>query len=330
MPADDPWLWTVDDLIAEVCYSDALFRVAGYSATHSPDIAMLERQIRSRQLTGEAFLTTLDKSLLVERNEFDIPRRRQRFALVSVIELLRRRSYMYKQHATTVGVDSLEINSAEYSPSARSSGVSNDAAVTDEVGRKRRKITHLSTAPLRTAHPTSRSQQPSNTAANRASDPVISNTDDYSHLLKWQNVVGGDQVVDLPDEDDLQEEDNFGLGDIAEEDLQLAEDQNDDPIEEPHERTKLSQDEIVDIINERIEFYTNAWRPNKGVARGEEVDYDPVTMWNEAEAKGEREALMHKYETDHAYYSQRLDKLCDEILKFPGSNAVSNHSPLYV
>ncbi|KAI4679045.1 uncharacterized protein J4E88_006337 [Alternaria novae-zelandiae] len=145
--------------------------------------------------------------------------------------------------------------------------------------------------------------------------------DDYAHLLRWQNVAGGDQIIDLPDEDDLQEDDNSGLGDAAEEDSRSVDDEVENAVEEPSKRTKLSQDKIVDIINERIKSFTDAWKPNKGVARGEEVDYDPVAMWTEAEAKGEREVLAQRYETELNYYKSRLDELCDQIVKFPGSNA---------
>ncbi|KAI4654692.1 uncharacterized protein J4E79_008568 [Alternaria viburni] len=145
--------------------------------------------------------------------------------------------------------------------------------------------------------------------------------DDYAHLLRWENVAGGDQIIDLPDEDDLQEDDNSGLGDAAEEDSRSVDDEDENAVEEPSKRTKLSQDKIVDIINERIKLFTDAWKPNRGVARGEEVDYDPVAMWTEAEAKGEREALAKQYETEHSYYKSRLDELCDQIVKFPGSNA---------
>jgi hypothetical protein len=324
MLASDPWLWTVDELVAETCHSDVLYKAGGYSAAHTPDPATLERQIRSRQLTGKGFLTALDEFSLVGRNDLNIPSLGQRVALMSVVELLRNRSYLYKQRAATAGVDSLFINSIDPSPSVRSTGISDHVAVAEEAGSKRRKITHLSTAPLRNV--LSDSQAPSNTAAITPSQREVSNIDDYSHLLRWQNVDGGDQTIDSPDADDLEDEDNAVLGDAAEEDPQSVEDQQDDVVEESNKRTKLTQDEIVEIINERIEFYTNAWKPNKGAARGEEVDYDPETMWNEAEAKGEREALAQTYETDHEYFSQRLDRLCEEILKFPGSNAVSYHT----
>jgi hypothetical protein len=46
-------------------------------------------------------------------------------------------------------------------------------------------------------------------------------------------------------------------------------------------------------------------------------------MWEEAEASSEQQALVQKYETDHAYYSHRLDRICEEIVKYARSNAVS-------
>jgi hypothetical protein len=323
MPASDPWLWTVDDLVARVCHSDELHKATGYSRTQTPHPVMLEQRIRGRQLTGKLFLA-LGHSELVERNELNLPSHIQRVALQSMINLLRQRSYLYRQRTTTVGVSSLEINSVDHSPSVPSPETCKDVTVPNDVGSKRRKIIHLSTTPLHNALPVS--QVPPYSAPTRASQSASSNLDDYSHLLKWKNVIGGDQIIDFPDEEDLDDEDIFGSGDAAEEDLQTVEGPNDDAVEEHTKRTKLSQDEIVEIINGRIEFYTNAWVPNKGAARGEEVDYDPETMWDEAEAKGEREALAQKYKTDHEYFNQRLNRLCDEIIKFPGSNAVSYHA----
>jgi hypothetical protein len=107
MLVSDPWLWTVDELVAETCHSDVLYKAGGYSAAHTPDPATLERQIRSRQLTGKRFLTALDEFSLVGRNDLNIPSLGQRVALMSVVELLRHRSYLYKQRAATAGVDCL-------------------------------------------------------------------------------------------------------------------------------------------------------------------------------------------------------------------------------
>ena len=122
----------------------------------------------------------------------------------------------------------------------------------------------------------------------------------------------------------MEDDEDFGPMDSGEEDTQINEDQHDDVVEETNKRTKPSQDEIVRIINERIEFYTNAWVPNKGVPSKERVD--PETVWNEAEAKGEREKLAQHYGTEHNYFSHRLNICCNEIMKEPGSNAVSYHT----
>ncbi|KAG9196164.1 hypothetical protein G6011_01285 [Alternaria panax] len=233
---------------------------------------------------------------------------------------------MYRQHATTAGVGTLDVNSAEHSPSVQPTRTSNDVVVTYDASRKRRKITSLSTAPLRNVP--SIPQATSDAAITRLSRQVEPYADDYSHLLKWQNIADGDRIVHSSDEDELEDENNLRLVDAAEDDTQAIEEQHDDAAEEQHDdavketniRPKLSRDRIIAIINERIEFFTNAWVLNKGVARDREVDYDPETMWNEAEVNGQREGLVHKYEADHKYLRQRLNILCDEILKFPGSN----------
>jgi hypothetical protein len=344
MPPSDPWLWTVDELVAEVCGSNALYIAAGCSTAHIPDATTIENAVRNRQLTGKIFLTALDSTSLVVKNELNAPHLNQRMALLSVVELLQNRSHIFKQRTTTAGVSSLDTNSADHSPSVHSTRKPNNTVVTDGAAHKRKKITHLSTVPLRNMP--SDSQGPSNTAVTSTSGPPPLAEDEFNYLLKWQNISGGDQIIDLPDggdqipelpdgddqiiespdedEDELQDEDNAGLSDTAKEDSHVAENQDDDVVERPSKRPKLSRDEIVEIINERIEFYTNAWKPNKGVPRGEEVGYDPVTMWNEAEAKGEREALMQQYETEYAYFRNRLDRFGDEIVKSPGGNAVSH------
>jgi hypothetical protein len=216
----------------------------------------------------------------------------------------------------------LHTNSADNSPSVRRTGTSEGVVITDEAGNKRRKITNLSTTPLRSVP--YGSQVNLNAAASGPLRQAESNEEAYSDLLKWQNIAGGDQIVDLPDEDELEDDEDFGPMDSGEEDTQINEDQHDDVVEETNKRTKLSQDEIVRIINERIEFYTNAWVPNKGVPSKERVD--PETVWNEAEAKGEREKLAQHYGTEHNYFSHRLNICCNEIMKEPGSNAVSYHT----
>ncbi|KAF1832795.1 hypothetical protein BDW02DRAFT_502139 [Decorospora gaudefroyi] len=188
----------------------------------------------------------------------------------------------------------------------------------DFEGRKRMKVTQLSKTPLPVAP--GHSEGPIASTFGPLSETEPSGTENWEYLLRWQNVAGGDQELDLAAEDDI-EDDQYGLEDAAEEDAQDVPDDNDKGTEGVGGKSKLSKDQVLDIINERIEFYANSWVPNKGVAREDEVQYDPFTMWEEAEASGKRQELVQKYETNYAYYSHRLDRLCDGIVLFPGSNA---------
>ena len=103
-------------------------------------------------------------------------------------------------------------------------------------------------------------------------------------------------------------------------------DSHSDENEELPRQCKLSKEEILYIIDERVKFYKDSWRPNAGVVPGEEVDYDVNAMWDEAEASGQRQNLVQKYEAEYKYLKHRLDKMRNEIRKFPGSNAVSKYS----
>jgi hypothetical protein len=62
-------------------------------------------------------------------------------------------------------------------------------------------------------------------------------------------------------------------------------------------------------------------QPNQGVLKGDEKVYDPDAMWEAAEKANDRPRYIKTYETDIAYYRQRLDRLCDEIVRFPGRSA---------
>lgn len=100
-------------------------------------------------------------------------------------------------------------------------------------------------------------------------------------------------------------------------------------VEQPTKKlSKLSASDIADAINACIERYENEWRPGKdetqyiseeGQTEGP-VLYDPLMMWEEAEAAGQRETLAQEYELEAEYYSIRLNKLCHEIAKDPGDS----------
>ena len=306
MPVSDPRSWTVDELLTEICHSDALYLAAGVPTANAPDGAALEKQLRERQMVGYKFLDTFDRPEVVIKNALSIARLSQRLALADVIDLLRSPSYAYDQQEATTGVKSLDINSG-----SRPAPPASDH--TNITSRKRRKVTPVATAPLpKRPQATQRHAAAPNTRI--SSEGALVDTESWSHLLRWEREADTDDITDLTTEEYLEEDES------EEDDPQ---DEEDEDIEEASSRSNLSQKEVVDIINERIDFYTTSWRPNKDI-RGEEVDYDTLRMWEDAEASGQRRTLAQKHRIEHAYYKQRLDTLCDEIVKFPGRNAVSD------
>ena len=313
----DPWSWTVNDLVAELCHSPSLFEIAGCRVENFPDVAVLEDQLRDQEVTGATFLTALDSNAL--RTELGIQNLGQRLALVAVIDLLRGRSIAYKQHTATAGVKALNLDNVHAPVAvASSTTAASSTTTTDANGRKRQKITHVTTL-----LPSSRPQPPSVPSALASvpvGQPIVDGSGDWDYLLRWEKA--GQQVIDIEDlttDKDLEDEEMNDAGEIPEEDPQEVVDEVEE-VEAVAGRSKLSVDQIVEVINERIEHYTNTWTPNKEASKGEEIDYDPEQMWGKAEADGERQALVKKYKTDFAYYEQRLDKLCKEIQDYAGNN----------
>jgi hypothetical protein len=232
---------------------------------------------------------------------------------------------VYKLQAPTTGVQALDIGdrSITLSPTRPDEPLTS-STTPDSSGRKRQKRTHVTTVLL------NNEQQPPpqsiclNSTAQTQSQSTIDGSGQWDYLLRWeqgdQNVVGfEDLTADDVDVDDDEEVEQDGSGEAAEEDLAEVSDGADG--EEAQGRSKLSRDQIVDIINERIEHFTAIWKPNQGVLKGDEINYDPIAMWEKAEVSNERQRIIQSYETDIAYYRQRLDTLCDEIVKFPGKSA---------
>ncbi|KAF2819112.1 hypothetical protein CC86DRAFT_375290 [Ophiobolus disseminans] len=242
-------------------------------------------------------------------------------ALVAVIELLRDRSIAYKQHTATAGVQALNLGNHRKSATEmpRPTPV-NPANATDLGGRKRQKVTHVTTEPLPSniQHPLPSLES---LAAMPGGQPTIDGSGDWDYLLRWEK--SGEQVIDLDDlatDENIEDEESNDVGEYLDEDPQEAPDEVAEKEAIPV-RSKLSTEQIVDIINEQIEHYTNEWTPNKGAAKGEEIDDDPNKLWDKAEADGERQTLARKYEMDFKYFEQRLDKLSKEVLDYAGNNS---------
>ncbi|KAL6706697.1 hypothetical protein ACN47E_005239 [Coniothyrium glycines] len=298
-PAHDPWHWTPDDLVNALCHSIALFQAAGCAVNDFPSPAALEQQIRTQEITGSTFLTALN--MHSPRAELDINHLGQRMALDAVIQLLRARSDSYQQHIARTGVDSLSLTDLDRPTVAERRCSLN----TETDSRKKQKRAHLATQPLPSIHHGS---------------AVSASTGAWDCLLQWQQVTDDSYADCASDDGDIDEDEDESITSEA-----AAEEIEEEPLDEYKEvaterlSTRLSPDQVLEIINERIEFYTNSWRPGKDTETDGSVDYDPKTMWDTAQAAGNREELVRKHATDRSYFSQRLDKLCEEIWRFPAN-----------
>ena len=146
----------------------------------------------------------------------------------------------------------------------------------------------------------------------------------WGHLLRWEQHNDNDEYANLADLDELEDEDDSA--EEADSDALGGQDQEQDIAEteqpcQPMTRCKLSEDAIVEIINERIAHYTNLWVPNKGVPKEEQIIYDLERMWEDAEASGQREQLVARHRAELEFFTQGLDMLCTEIVTNPGNNA---------
>jgi hypothetical protein len=323
IPGGDPWYWTSSTLITYIRHPLTFINVT--RPADLPDIAGLESQLQQKEVTGAIFMASLDGNAL--QTELGIRDLGQRVALLMVIKNLREQSVVYKQRATTAGVQALNIDNTSTATSlVRLPIPPISAAVAEASGRKRQKRAHVTTVQLDNVLQQPQPQASSASRNLQALDhfqPNVDGNGQWDYLLRWEQ-AGADIVPDedlmTGDLDDEEEEDHDDIADAAEDETAEVSD-GADHNEDAQPRSKLSRDEVVEIINERIEHFTNIWKPNKGVLKGDEVNYDPVAMLEKAENDNETSRYIKAHEADVAYYCQRLDKLCDEIVKFPGRSA---------
>ncbi|KAJ4324102.1 hypothetical protein N0V94_001455 [Neodidymelliopsis sp. IMI 364377] len=148
---------------------------------------------------------------------------------------------------------------------------------------------------------------------------------EWDYLTKWEEVDAS-----------LVEEIDGGqyLVDASEGSLDVAEDHNHEADEEQDSQpnllttrfNKLSNEKVVEIINECIARYTEAWTPEKDEIRRRQeglvdteipIVRDPLALGEGAESTGRREELAKKHELEAEYYRDRLDKLCDAVANSP-------------
>jgi hypothetical protein len=341
--ASDPWSWTVDYLVVQICHSQSLFHAAGCRPETFPDAVWLETQLRDQVITGATFLTAFESDAL--RSELGVQNFGQRVALLSVIKLLRRRSVAYRQHVAMTGVQTMKIADVHTPTIAQPRALSpnhNIRGVTVHKAPKRAEITTVQqTGQAPSQHVTELLITTSDIIA------AVDGTGEWDYLVRWQKAEGiahdenmivghaigdGDTIDEMDtieenafiEDDTIEDEEPDELDDFAEE-VGNEEDQEmlgyHEDVEVVPGRTKLSRDQIAEIINERIEHYTRTWELNKGIPREDKVEYDFQAMFDKAEAAGERVRLIRAHKNDSKYYGQRLDKLCEGIMKAPGGNA---------
>ncbi|KAF2866544.1 hypothetical protein BDV95DRAFT_611599 [Massariosphaeria phaeospora] len=282
----DPWFWSVDDLVSQLCRSSSLFQAAGY--VNCPEPSALESQLRYHQVTGAAFLTGIQDDVL--REELGIQQLGHRQALSAVVKHLRSLSPSYNQTTATAAVEGLSLDSNDRQPA--------ESAISNDTGRKRQKVALTSTIPLPTKF--TQSQDIVGVHAHHA-DKSRGNWD---YLL---DRYGEDDTEILPplaaaaafDQDDEDEDEDIDFMDDVD-----GEDQN--HLLSKHQQSNISYDQVGKIINECITQYTIAWVP------GKEVEHDPEKSWKEAK---QADTITHLLETTHnnvLYFKDAIDRLCDK------------------
>jgi len=171
-----------------------------------------------------------------------------------------------------------------------------------------RRITELETI----ANPILDHQNESPFQHNTPSNPN-NGTGDFDYLHHW-STQEGDSVIDLTVEeaDDNQEvEEDAGSEDAENEDDNPPQVEPPQPGQVSLSTRQIMQEEMVEIINESIETFTNNWKPGKG----QNPETDPVRLWEEAEEASQRQELVRRLQGNIKYWENRLDLLAAEICK---------------
>jgi hypothetical protein len=258
-PIADPWHWTAKDLVAHLRHPRMFDHVT--KPSDLPNIEALQFQLRVQEITGAKFLANLSVDLFPKLR---VLRHGQQVALLEVVQNLRERSVAYKQHAAAAGVQALGIGKRSTATSStRPPDTPVSSAIPGPNGRKRQKRADVTTMQLDNIQ-----QQPQpqpaqgNLKAPYQLQPFVDGTGEWDYLARWEqsdeDSIGVD-ALSAGDVDNEEEEDGDDVVEAAEDDAAEVSDGADNN-EHAQSRSKLSHDQIVDIINERIEHYTNIWK----------------------------------------------------------------------
>ena len=259
MAATDPWTWTVDEAVTQLCRS-ALWHASKIDITRRPSFSALRTGIRSLKLNGADLLTkTTDDTLQKEWRIHD-PGQRQGFR--EVIKSLQLKSAQYREHATTAGVRALSLKGSPPQSSSQQqgsqSGLLNGSS---DSSRKRKRVTEIDTTPLPSG------QQGG--AFDLARDPDLSfitegrpiNLDDFDKYLLNRYENQDQTVVDESDGAEIEVETDAESDDESVESGQVEDVETSNP-QAPKSR-KLSRERIIELMNEEIAGHTDRWYPGK-------------------------------------------------------------------
>lgn len=279
MLTEDPWVWSVDDLVAQICRSRLLFDEAGYGPANYPDPQILEDQLRIQKFAGAEFINDVDDTVL--RNALGVQHLGQRQALLAIVRLLRSRSHQYKR---------MNSNGNTTQPVPHSPKPSKESFSIDPSGRTTRRInvTNIS-------QPITAPELQHAAIGPPVTDVHTLNNENYpgqwDYLLDRYGNGDDDEVMDLYGDQDtiMDEEDGYDS------------DEEEEPMDAMHIDVgtcgKLSEAEVTAEINDCIAQFTVNWYPGKVNAQDQPVHVQQLLA--EAESGGRRKQLAKKIENKY-------------------------------
>ena len=109
----DPWQWSVEDVVNNLCYSSSLW--SDLPNASFPDSSTLQVSLRENDVNGSTLLTELDHQVL--KDEFQIKSLGQRSTVLFVVAKLRGQSTLWQQHESAKVRQNLLMQNLDVEPS---------------------------------------------------------------------------------------------------------------------------------------------------------------------------------------------------------------------
>lgn len=138
---------------------------------------------------------------------------------------------------------------------------------------------------------------------------------EWDFLSRWQNVAG-DREVDILHEDptdDEEEDDETSMANTEEAPREF---------DRPDQSIELTKEEVLISINNFIDQHSEHWPKDRLLAEMN-LPSDPEDIRKKLKTADHRQQYIEQYKRDIAYYTDRLNFLCDEIM---GSDDLSERS----